>query len=88
MSNLNFDEKLEEAIQTSHDCAEWNCYGDHEIAINQIKQLIFETIDPFDLVQSCNPDCTPEEHAYHQGTWDSFQKLEKMMAHAFNLKGE
>lgn len=31
----------------------------------------------FDLVWGCVPDCTPEEHQYHQGTWDSYLKLEK-----------
>lgn len=31
----------------------------------------------FDLVEECNPDCTPEEHAYHKGTWDSYLKVEK-----------
>ncbi len=50
----------------------------------RLKHAIFELVeecmknfDPFDLVQECNEDCTPEEHAYHQGTWDSYLKAEK-----------
>lgn len=27
-------------------------------------------IDPFDYVQPCEPDCSPERHAYHKGQWD------------------
>lgn len=27
-------------------------------------------IDPFNFVESCEPDCSPERHAYHQGQWD------------------
>ena len=27
-------------------------------------------IDPFDFVESCEPDCSNERHAYHQGQWD------------------
>jgi hypothetical protein len=32
----------------------------------------------FSLVEPCNPDCTPVEHAYHQGTWDAHWKLTKI----------
>lgn len=27
-------------------------------------------IDPFDFVESCEPDCSPVRHAHHQGQWD------------------
>lgn len=43
------------------------------------KQQLIEEIDPFDLVEDCQPDCTPEQHAYHKGTWDSYIKLEKKL---------
>ena len=46
---------------------------------------VIEKIDPFDLVESCVPDCTSVEHAYHQGTWDSHLKLEKILK---SLKSE
>lgn len=26
--------------------------------------------DPFDYVEPCEPECTKERHAYHQGQWD------------------
>lgn len=29
-----------------------------------------DAFDPFDYVEPCEPDCTPERHAYHQGQWD------------------
>lgn len=34
------------------------------------KKVAEARIDPFDFVESCEPDCTPERHAYHQGQWD------------------
>lgn len=33
-----------------------------------IKDLI--AYNPFDYVEPCEPDCSPERHAYHQGQWD------------------
>jgi len=36
-------------------------------------------IDPLDLVISCVPDCTPEQHGYHQGTWDAHIKLMEIL---------
>lgn len=26
--------------------------------------------DPFNFTDPCEPDCSPERHAYHQGSWD------------------
>lgn len=26
--------------------------------------------NPFDFVQPCEPECTTERHAYHEGQWD------------------
>lgn len=26
--------------------------------------------DIFDFVEPCEPECSPERHAYHQGQWD------------------
>ena len=31
--------------------------------------------DPFDYVQPCEPDCSPERHAYHQGQWDMAHRM-------------
>lgn len=44
------------------------------------RREVIDLIDPFDLVEDCVPDCTPVQHAYHQGTWDSYLKLEKILA--------
>jgi len=44
---------------------------------NEVKMI--NKIDPFDLVVPCKPDCTPKEHAYHQGTWDAHIKLEEII---------
>jgi hypothetical protein len=46
------------------------------------KEAILETlnkIDSFNLVEECQPDCTPEEHAYHEGTWKAHLKLESKL---------
>jgi hypothetical protein len=34
-------------------------------------------IDPFDFVIPCEPECTPERHAYHQGQWDMAERITK-----------
>lgn len=31
--------------------------------------------DPFDYIQPCEPDCSPERHAYHQGQWDMAHRM-------------
>ncbi len=33
--------------------------------------------DPFDFVEPCEPDCTPERHSYHQGQWDMAIRINK-----------
>jgi hypothetical protein len=43
------------------------------------RKKVLSEIDPFDLVEPCVPDCTPVQHAYHQGTWDSQLRLEKIL---------
>ena len=48
-------------------------------ACEQTRKDILEKIDPFDLVEDCQPDCTPEQHAYHQGTWNAHLKLEHIL---------
>lgn len=32
-------------------------------------------IDPFDFVESCEPDCDDVRHAYHQGQWDMATRI-------------
>jgi len=34
-------------------------------------------LDIFDFVEPCEPDCTPERHAYHQGQWDMAGRVNK-----------
>jgi hypothetical protein len=44
----------------------------------QINALISKArIDPFDFVEPCEPDCSPERHAYHQGQWDMAARIKK-----------
>jgi len=31
--------------------------------------------NPFNYVEPCEPDCTPERHAYHQGQWEMAQRI-------------
>lgn len=31
--------------------------------------------DPFDYVEPCESDCTPERHAYHKGQWDMAARI-------------
>lgn len=31
--------------------------------------------DPFDYIEPCEPDCSPERHAYHQGQWDMAHRM-------------
>ncbi len=32
-------------------------------------------IEPFDFVESCEPDCDDVRHAYHQGQWDMATRI-------------
>lgn len=32
--------------------------------------------DPYDYIEPCEPDCSPERHAYHQGQWDMAGRIE------------
>lgn len=50
----------------------------YKIYLKGVKETISK-IDPFDLVEDCNPDCTPEEHAYHEGTWKAHLKLQDIL---------
>ncbi len=34
-----------------------------------------EPVDPFDFVEPCEPDCSPERHAYHRGQWDMAARM-------------
>lgn len=36
-----------------------------------------EELDIWDFVEPCEPDCTPERHAYHQGQWDLACRINK-----------
>jgi hypothetical protein len=34
------------------------------------RQIEAARVDPFGFVEPCEPECSPERHAYHQGQWD------------------
>lgn len=50
-----------------------------QTALREQREMIYKEVQEFafELVQGCEPDCTPERHAHHQGTWDSYLKLER-----------
>jgi hypothetical protein len=48
-------------------------------ALDSYREQTLNEIDSFDLVEPCNPDCTPVEHAFHEGTWHAHLKLEKIL---------
>ena len=59
-----------------------NSFGESELeAIMQLitadrKRVELEArIDPFDFVESCEPDCDDVRHAYHQGQWDMATRI-------------
>lgn len=45
-----------------------------------IDQYCAEPLDPFMYVLPCVEDCTPEQHAYHQGQWDMALRIEEELA--------
>ena len=48
-------------------------------AINLITQRqldVLERVDPFDFVEPCEPECSPERHAVHQAQWDMATRME------------
>jgi len=46
-------------------------------ATKEIEALIAEArIDPFDFVEPCEPNCSKERHAYHEGQWDMANRIE------------
>lgn len=59
-----------------------NSFGESELeAIMQLitadrKRAVLEArIEPFDFVESCEPDCDDVRHAYHQGQWDMATRI-------------
>ena len=39
-------------------------------------ELVAEArIDPFEFVESCEPDCDDVRHAYHKGQWDMATRI-------------
>jgi hypothetical protein len=39
------------------------------------RELVEAVKDPFDYVEPCEPDCSAERHAYHQGQWDMAHRM-------------
>lgn len=46
---------------------------------NSVLQEVLPLIDYFDFVEPCEPDCSPERHAYHQGQWDMAGRMNKAL---------
>ena len=34
----------------------------------------------FEYMEDCEPDCTSLRHAYHQGSWDHYWKMDKYLS--------
>lgn len=53
-------------------------YGLHSDAVDEIMALFdAQKLDPFDFVQPCEPECTPERHAYHEGQWHMATRIQE-----------
>lgn len=62
-----------------------NLYEQTQIAVKRAKTQLLQLkhkwereaqIKPFDFVEPCEPDCSKERHAYHQGQWDMAVRIE------------
>lgn len=51
-----------------------------KLELADARKEVIDSIDSFDVVEPCVPDCTPEQHAFHEGTWSAHLKLEKILA--------
>ena len=79
------NQKKEWADEVSRICSEWTNFNGGTVAESQwlAKKLhgLFafrsESLNPFDFVEPCEPDCTPERHAYHQGQWDMAGRIKE-----------
>ena len=60
--------------------------------VEAIDRLVTEArLNPFDFVESCEPECTPpvvyhskERHAYHQGQWDMAGRIAELQSQLTN----
>ena len=54
---------------------------------NHINQAMLQArIDPFNFVEPCEPDCSPERHAYHKGQWDMALRIEATLTSQLDVK--
>ena len=67
----NYNERLDELL-TELRSGVINFDDKAKQAITSIinQQVLEARIDPFEFVESCEPDCDDVRHAYHQGQWD------------------
>jgi Txe/YoeB family toxin of Txe-Axe toxin-antitoxin module len=57
--------------------------------VEAIDRLVTEArLDPFDFVESCEPECTPERHAYHQGQWDMAKRITELQSQLTNKEDQ
>lgn len=47
-----------------------------------------KTLDIFQFVEPCEPDCSPERHAYHKGQWDLAVRMHKQFNTETNPGGD
>lgn len=46
---------------------------------SKLVDKLVKLLDFYDHVEPCEPDCTPERHAYHQGQWDMAGRMNEAM---------
>lgn len=52
--------------------------GEAEELINRHRKAEF---DPFYYVEPCEPECSKERQAYHQGQWDMAVRMEQALGY-------
>ncbi len=53
------------------------CCGVEQVEYLRLKTL--NVLDPFDYVEPCEPECSAERHARHQGQWDMALKINEAL---------
>lgn len=87
------DKTIDQALSYMVPNAQYLLSDEVKITKQQLKSLFTEAMsEVIGLAPSCEPDCTPERHAYHQGAWDYMIEQEEHQAQVidrlFNSKEE
>jgi hypothetical protein len=64
-----------ENLPGGHNLRDVKYEGLDEVTARLTALMAAERQNPWDFVQPCEPECTPERHAYHQGQWEMAQRM-------------